>query len=107
MRRDKTDEPAAWANGVGAGMGGIVESGLRITDDVHGRDIGPNISIFVLRDRKRRPIDLCVGLDDLFYRTGFDQPKAARRLPQSKSKRLQVVRGRNSERARLRRSALH
>src|SRR5215471_11926211 len=107
MGRDKTDKSTAWSNGVRAGMTGIVEAGLRITNNIHGRDIGPSIGIFVLGYWQCGPIQLRADLDDFLHRTGLDQLETARRLPQTKSKRLKIISRCNAERTGLRGAVLH
>ena len=107
VRRDEADQPAARPDRVGAGVARIVEAGLGIADDVHRRDVGRLILVLVERDRQLGPVGLVVELDDFLHRSGLDDLEAARRLAQPIRQRLEVVLGRDAERARLRAAVLH
>ena len=104
--RREADPAMARPDRRGAGVGRVVEAGLRVADDVHRRDVALALFRRMNRHRQLEPVDLVSGPHDLLDRAGRHVDEAARRFAQAPRQRRQIVLPRHAQRAALRPAVL-
>ena len=101
MRGDEAREPPARPHRVGAGVGGVVEPGLRVLHDVHRGDVGILLDVGVKRHRQPGEIRPFTDQFHFLDRPGLHRHQPPRRQPQPPGKGGQVFLRRDPEGARL------
>ena len=97
----KLVSPRRGPHRVGAGVGRIVEPGLRILHDVHRGDVRVFLDVGVKRHRQPGEVGLLADQLHFLDRPGLDRHQPARWLPQPPRERRQVLLRRHPERERL------
>ena len=101
MGGDEADEAARRFGRRGSGMAGIVESGFRIPDDIHGRNIWRVLVGRMDRVGQLGPVHLVAGQNHFLDGGGLDIDEPARRLAQAPGQGRQIFLLRHAERAAL------